>query len=107
MAQSPVFPPNAVFADGKVTTYLEELTPAERSWSTSFEASTKHFVQVLEKGGEPILNGTVGKEITRYAMAAYVSAQENRDVQLDEITTQAEREGNFKITSNFCNLPGK
>ena len=37
-------------------------------------------------------------------MAAYISAQENRDVHLDEITTETERAGKFEITTNFCNL---
>ena len=105
MSESPVFPPIAVFVDGKVSTYLDDISPAERNWSTSFVASTKHFLQVLQEGGDPIYTGEEGKEITRYAMAAFVSAQEKRDVQLDEITSQEEKKGAFKITSNFCNFP--
>jgi hypothetical protein len=104
MSQSPVFPPIAVFVDGKVTTYLHDISPAARSWSTSFIASTKHLLHVLQYGGEPIYTGEEGKEITRYAMAAYVSAQENRDVELNEITAESERAGTFKIRSNFCNF---
>lgn len=103
MSASPVFPPIAVFVDGKVTTYMSDLTPSERNWSTSFTASTKHFLRVLQDGGDPVYNGEEGREITRYAMAAFVSAQERRDVKLDEITTESERTGKFKITSNFCN----
>jgi len=103
MSKSPVFPPIAVFVDGKVTTYLTELSMRERNWSTSFIASTKHFIKVMKEGGEPIYTGEEGKEVTRYAMAAYVSAQEGRDVHLDEITTEAEENQRFKIRTNFCN----
>ncbi len=104
MSKSSVFPPIAVFLDGKVTAYLEDLTPQERNWSTSFMASTKHFMKVMKEGGEPIYTGEEGMEITRYAMAAYLSAQENRDVCLDEITVEAEANGRFQIKTNFCNL---
>ena len=106
MSESAVFPPIAVFVGGKITTYLEDISPPERNWSTSFVASTKHFIQVLQQGGEPVYTGEEGKEITRYAMAAYISAQENRDVMLDEITSETEQAGSLKIQSNFCNLPG-
>ena len=103
MSQSPVFPPIAVFLDGKVTTYLEDISPEERNWSTSFIGCTRHFIEVMKRGGEPIHSGQEGKEITRYAMAAYVSAQKNRDVFLDEITAEAEKNHGFEIETTFCN----
>ncbi len=102
MSQSSAFPPIAVFVDGKVTTFLDDITPETGHWSTSFIDSTRHFIQVVKSGGTPIFTGEDGKEITRYLMAAYVSAQENRDVYLDEITTQAEENGEFGIKTNFC-----
>lgn len=104
MSKSPVFPPIAVFLNGKVTTYLEGISPEERNWSTSFVGSTKHFIKVMKEGGEPIYTGEEGKEITRYVIAAHVSAQENRDVYLDEITAGAEERKEFEIRTNFCNL---
>ena len=58
----------------------------------------------MKEGGEPVYTGQEGKEITRYVIAAFVSAQENRDVYLDEITTEAELEEKFEIRTNFCNL---
>ena len=70
----------------------------------SFVGSTKHFIRVMKEGGQPIYTGAEGKEITRCALAAHVSAQENRDVYLDEITTEAEGQGRFVISTNFCNL---
>ena len=104
MSKSPVFPPIAVFVDGKVTTYLEELLPEERNWSTSFIGSTKQFIDALKEGGEPIYTGEEGKEIQRYVIAAYVSAQEKRDIYLTEITTEAELNLQFELKTNFCNL---
>ena len=104
MSESPVFPPIAVFVDGKVTTYLADMSPAERNWSTSFVASTRHFMEVIKAGGEPIFTGEEGKEITRYVIAAYVSAQQKRDIPLDEITSATESQEQFKIMTNFCNI---
>ena len=104
MSDSPVFPPIAVFVDGQVTAYLEDISPSERNWSSSFIASTKHFIEAMKNGGDPIYSGEEGREITRYGMAALVAAQENRDVYLDEITSETEQRGEFKITENFCNL---
>jgi predicted dehydrogenase len=105
MSESPVFPPIAVYRDGRVTTYLDDITPGERNWSTSFVGSTRHFIEVIRDGGIPIYTGEDGMEITRYAMAALVSAQLGRDVDLDEITVEAEAAGRFEITTNFLNLP--
>ena len=67
-------------------------------------SSTKHFISVMKDGGTPLYTGEEGREITRYAMCALVSAQENRDVYVDEITTEAERDGAFRIETNFCNF---
>ncbi|NJD03852.1 MAG: Gfo/Idh/MocA family oxidoreductase [Ruminiclostridium sp.] len=102
MSKSPVFPPIAVYLDGKVTTYMEEINDQERNWSTSFIAGTRHFIDVMARGGDPMYTGEEGMEITRYAMAAYLSAQEGRDVFLDELTVEAEKGKLFKIKDNFC-----
>ena len=82
MSESPAFPPIAVYRDGRVTTYLDDITPDERNWSTSFVAGTRHFIEVMRNGGDPVYSGEEGMEMTRYAMAATVSAQEGRDVDL-------------------------
>jgi predicted dehydrogenase len=107
MSNSPVFPPIAVFIDGEVKTFLSDISPQERNWSSSFLASTKHFIQVLRDGGSPIYTGEDGMEVTRYAIAAHVSAETNCDVRLDEITAEAEREKRFEIKRNFCNYKAK
>ena len=54
--------------------------------------------------GDPIYTGAEGKEINRYIIGAYVSAQEQRDIELDEITTESECSGNIRIENTFCNL---
>jgi predicted dehydrogenase len=90
MSSSPVFPPIAVYLNGKVDVHLDNLSLRERNWSTSFVASTRHFIEVMKDGGEPIYTGEEGREVTRYAMAAYRSAREQRDVYLDEITADAD-----------------
>jgi hypothetical protein len=46
-------------------------------------------------------------EVTRYAIAAHVSAETNREVHLDEITAEAERDQQFEIKTNFCNHEAK
>jgi len=104
MSRSPVFPPIAVYLDGRVTTYLDEMSPSERNWSSSFVASTKHFIEVVKQGGDPISSGADGREVVRSIIAAFVSAQENRDVYLDEITAEAEEDGRCEVRTNFCNL---
>ena len=106
MSASPVFPPIAVFTDGKVTTYLDDMSLAERNWSTSFVASTRHFTEVVKAGGDPVFTGDEGKEITRYVIATYISAQQKRDIHLAEITSAAEAQGRFAIETNFCNFEG-
>jgi predicted dehydrogenase len=103
MSSSPAFPPIAVFRGGKVTTYLTDLSPAARSWSTSFVACTRHFVDVIRHGGQPVCTGEAGKQLNRYAIAALLSAQEGRDVDVSEVTTEAEVAGRIALHTNFCN----
>jgi predicted dehydrogenase len=105
MSESPAFPPIAVYRNGVVTTYLTELSPSERNWSTSFLASTRHFIDVMKNGGQPIYSGADGMEVTRYAIAATLSAQLGHDVDLDEVTADAERGGRFRLATAFLNLP--
>ena len=106
MSRSGVFPPIVVFIDGQVKTYMTDLTLKQRNWSTSFIGSTRHFIKVMKEGTrDPIYTGEEGREINRYAIAALFSAQENRDVSLDEITPEAEARGELVIRTNFCNPP--
>lgn len=105
MSESPVFPPIVVYRDGTVSTDLANMSLHDRNWSTSFIASTRHFIDVMRRGGDPVFTGEDGMEITRYTVAALVSAQWGRDVSLDEITVESETNGTFKLSTNFLNLP--
>lgn len=105
MSASGRFPPIVVFRGGKVKTYLDGLTPEERNWSTSFMACSQHFIDVMQHGGEPICTGEQGKQLNRYAIAALYSAQEGRDVDMSEITTESEISGRVALRSNFCGTP--
>lgn len=103
MSSSPVFPPIAVFIDGRVDSYLADISLAERNWSTSFVASTRHFIESIIEGEEPIYSGENAMEIKRYILASYLSAQERREIRLDDITLEAEDNGALQLITNFCN----
>jgi predicted dehydrogenase len=103
MSQSPLFPPIVVFVNGKATSYLADISPQDRNWSTSFVGCTRSFIDVLQDGGQPVCTGEEGKNFNRYAIASLLSAQEKRDVQLDEVTSEAESAGRLKLITNFCN----
>jgi predicted dehydrogenase len=103
MSKSPAFPPIALFVNGRVETPFESMPPESRSWAISFVNSTKHFIKVMQEGGAPICSGEAGKETLRCILASLVSAQEKRDVSMDEITTEAEVNKKFETRTIFCN----
>ena len=103
MSSSPVFPPIAVFIDGRVDTYLADISLGDRNWSTSFVASTRHFIQAIIESEEPIYTGEDAMEIKRYIVASYLSAQERREISIDQITLEAEERGALQLMTNFCN----
>jgi predicted dehydrogenase len=101
MSKSPVFPPIALFVNGRVE--IHPMSDEDRSWATSFVNSTKNFISVMQTGGSPVCSGEEGKETLRCILASLLSAQENRDVFIDEITTDAEVQKKFEIKTIFCN----
>ena len=103
MSSSSVFPPIAVFVDGRVDTYLADISLTDRNWSTSFVASTRHFIKAIIEDEEPIYSGEDAMEIKRYILASYLSAQERCEVPIDHITLDAEESGALQLTTNFCN----
>ena len=42
-------------------------------------------------------------EIKRYIVASYLSAQERREISIDQITLEAEERGELQLMTNFCN----
>lgn len=103
MSSSPVFPPIAVFVDGRVDTFMADISLTDRNWSTSFVASTRHFIKAIIEDEEPIYSGEDAMEIKRYILASYLSAQERCEIPIDRITVDAEETAAFQLTTNFCN----
>lgn len=74
-------PPLMLFRDGKTTAI-----PVERvEWHDSFVDCTRHLIEVLRHGGQPVLDGPTGKAVLQFALAVQVSACENRAVRPDEV----------------------
>ncbi len=74
-------PPLMLFKDG-----LTREVPVERyEWHDSFIDCTRHLVEVLHKGGEPILDGATGKQVLQFALAAQISSREGCEVRVEEV----------------------
>ena len=60
--------------------------PVERfEWHHSFIDCTRHLIDVLGKGGEPLLDGATGKAVLQFSLAAHLSALEGREVRPDQV----------------------
>ena len=70
-----------LFRDG-VTTPIE-VEGVE--WHDSFVACTHHLIDVLKKGGQPVLDGPTGKAVLQFTLAAHISAREGREVRPDDV----------------------
>lgn len=69
-------PPLMLFKDGKTTA-----VPVERyEWHDSFIDCTRHLFGVLEKGGQPRLDGLAGRKVLAFALAAQMSARDGQEV---------------------------
>jgi predicted dehydrogenase len=64
-------PPLLVYCDGET----EEVPVQRYDWADSFVDCTRHFIHVLQHGGEPRLTGADGKAVTAFALAAEESAR--------------------------------
>jgi predicted dehydrogenase len=74
-------PPLMLFREGQT----REI-PIERfEWHDSFIDCTRHLLDVLKNGGEPVLDGVTGKAVLQFVLAAHVSAREGREVHPDDI----------------------
>jgi predicted dehydrogenase len=70
-----------MFRDGETTAIPVEGV----EWHDSFVACTRHLIDVLRDGGEPVLDGPAGKAVLQFALAALVSAREGRGVRPDGV----------------------
>ena len=73
-------PPVALYRDGVVTEY----TDVEIGWEQGFVQSTRHFLRVLEEGGEPVLTARQARTVLRFALGAEESARSGKAVLLGE-----------------------
>ncbi|TXT53393.1 MAG: hypothetical protein BAJALOKI2v1_990001 [Promethearchaeota archaeon] len=90
LSESTQYPPIAVYVNGKVQRYGEEL-PLD--WRYSFINSTEHFIDAVKNDTKPLYNGDQGKNLSIFAKMPYISNQENREVYWDEISSSGEAEG--------------
>jgi hypothetical protein len=65
-----------MFRDGKTMAI-----PVERvEWEDSFVDCSRHLIDVLQKGGQPRLDGQTGKAVLQFSLAALESARTGREV---------------------------
>ncbi len=69
-------PPLVHYRDGKVTEYRD----LDTGWEQSFVHSTRHFLDVLTHGGDPILTASDARQILRFALAAEESARSGKTI---------------------------
>jgi predicted dehydrogenase len=70
-----------LFRDGKTRPI-----PVERvEWHDSFIDCTRHLIDVLLEGGQPMLDGPTGKAVLQFTLAAHISASEGRAVRPYEV----------------------
>ena len=74
-------PPLQVYRDGRTTDY-EDL-PAE--WDTSFVLATRDFIEAVREGRSSLLTAAQHLEVLSTALAAQVSAREERVVRPAEV----------------------
>ena len=71
-----------IYKDGKTMP-----VPVERvDWSHSFIDCTRHLINVLRNGGEPVLDGRTGKSVLQFTLAALESARTGKEVRPDDLT---------------------
>jgi predicted dehydrogenase len=71
-----------LFKDGKTSSI--PLSGVE--WHDSFIACTRHLIEVLQKGGRPMLDGPTGKAVLQFTLAAQYSARSQKEVRPEEVS---------------------
>jgi predicted dehydrogenase len=78
-------PPLMMFRDGATTEI-----PVERfEWHDSFIDCTQHLIDVLQHGGDPVLDGLTGKAVLQFTLAAHISATEGREVRPADVVQES------------------
>lgn len=74
--------PLMLFRDGQTVA-----VPVERyEWHDSFVDCTRHLIDVLQNGGDPMLDGATGRAVLQFTIAAHLAAKMGRDVCPDAVT---------------------
>jgi predicted dehydrogenase len=74
-------PPLMMFRDGATT----EIPVDRFAWHDSFVDCTRHLLDALHQGGDPVLDGATGRAVLQFALAAHISAREGREVRPDDV----------------------
>jgi len=74
-------PPLVLYRDGETRSFHD----IAADWADSFRAGGRDFVDALREGRDPEQTIAEASEVLRFAIAAHVSACEQRPVHLDEI----------------------
>lgn len=74
-------PPLMLFRDGKTTPVLVE----GAEWHDSFIDTTVDFIEKLKTGGQPRLDGSTGKAVLQFNLAALQSAATGMEVRPDDV----------------------
>ena len=72
-------PPLTLCRDGTLTDFRD----VDTGWEQSFVLSTRHYLDVLTRGGRPVLTAREGRQVLRFALAAQESARLGRTVPID------------------------
>lgn len=71
-------PPLALYRDGQITTYHN----MNIGWEQSFILSTRHYLDALINGKEPVLTPQQAREVLRFTLAAEESAQSGKSIEI-------------------------
>ena len=72
-------PPLVLYRDGAVTAFRD----VDSGWEQSFVMSTRHYLDVLARGDQPVLTAREGRQVLRFALGALESARVGRAVPID------------------------
>ena len=70
-----------LFRDGNTTAI--EIERVE--WHDSFIDCTRHLIEVIKTGGNPVLDGQTGKAVLQFSLASHLSARFGREVRPDDV----------------------
>ena len=74
-------PPLMLFREGKTTAI-----PVDRfEWHDSFIDCTRHLIEVLTCGGQPVPDDPTGKAMLQFTLATLISSRTGRKVRPDDV----------------------